>query len=169
MTLISRETKGPWMCVPLSQPNKARRALTSSAESTAGAGLAGTETIGGWCLFIVARVINHSWKLNDKKWSRWKRRYCVKRTKVQLRLLLFTPQRKKPRAIVTSNRRSLIVTVVTFEPSIGSFERQIQLNWMSVYCSTQSLISLDFAKGCDSPQLWIFQHAALLCWWWVVI
>lgn len=43
-------------------------------------------------------------------------------------LVAFYSAAEKPRSIVTSNRRSLIVTVVTFKPSIGSFERQIQLN-----------------------------------------
>lgn len=158
MTLISRETKGPWMCVPLSQPNKARRALTGSAESTAGAGLAGTETIGGWWLFIVARMINHSWKQMEEA-------VLCEKNKGSAPLVAFYSAAEKPvlLSLPTGAARLWLLWLSS------SFERQIQLNWMSMHCSTQSLILLDFAKGCDSPQLWIFQHAALLCWRWVVI
>lgn len=143
MTLISRETKRPWMCVPVSEPNKARQ-RSPAAQSTAGATLEEQGQPGGY-LFIAARVINHIcwWQVESRAIKVKQRPRCMKRTKVQLR--------SRNQAIVASNRHSWIVTVVTLEPSIGSFERQMLLNWMSMYCSTQSLTLLDLRS------LWVIR------------
>lgn len=95
-------------------------------------------------------LLTTSWKKDDQSKADGRDRIAIKQQR-------FSPAccfllRMGNHAIVASNWHSWNVTVVTFKPSIGSFERQIQLNWMSVYCSTQSLVLLD-CEGCDSLTL----------------